>query len=233
MSVRVRFAPSPTGLLHVGNARLALVNWLFVRAEGGRFVLRLDDTDAERSRPEFATAIERDLAWLGLAWDGVSRQSERIELYMAAAEKLKTAGRLYPCYETPEELDYTRRRQRARGLPPIYDRAALKLDADARAQLEAEGRRPHWRFLVEDAPVAWDDLVRGPVRFEGRHLSDPVLIRADGTFLYALPSVVDDGDLGITHVVRGEDHVANTAAQCQIFMALGLTVPEFAHLPLL
>lgn len=233
MSVQVRFAPSPTGKLHVGNARLALVNWLFARAAGGRFLLRLDDTDAERSTAAFAAAIERDLAWLGLDWRGLFRQSDRADLYRSAADRLKAAGRLYPCYETPEELDFMRRRQRARGRPPIYDRAALKLSAEDVARLEAEGRRPHWRFLLEESTVAWEDMVRGPVRFEGRHLSDPVLIRADGTFLYALPSVVDDGEMGITHVVRGEDHVANTAAQCQIFAALGYPAPRFAHLPLL
>jgi glutamyl-tRNA synthetase len=233
MTVVCRFAPSPTGLLHVGNARVALVNRLFARRAGGRFLLRLDDTDAERSRPEFAAAIRADLRWLGLEWDDEFRQSERLERYRAAAERLKAAGRLYPCYETAEELEAKRRRALRAGKPPVYDRAALALaDAD-RARLEAEGRRPHWRFRLDHADIAWTDLVRGPVHFHGAHLSDPVLVRADGTFLYQLPSVVDDAETRISHVIRGEDHVANTAVQIQVFAALGAPVPIFAHLPLL
>ncbi len=233
MTVRTRFAPSPTGLLHVGNAKLALVNWLFARQQGGRFLLRLDDTDTERSTPEFAAAIERDLRWLGLDWDERIRQSDRHDLYAAAVERLKADGRLYPCYETPEELERRRRLQRARGAPPVYDRAALKLDAGQRAALEAEGRAPHWRFRLSDGRIGWTDLVRGPVEIDLGSLSDPVLLRADGRPLFTLTAVVDDIETGMTHVVRGEDHVANTAAHVDIFAALGATPPAFAHLALL
>lgn len=233
MSVAVRFAPSPTGQLHVGNIRLALVNWLFARSQGGSFLLRLDDTDLERSTAEYAAGIERDLRWLGLEWDRFARQSDRLDRYAAAVERLKGAGRLYPCYETAEELSLKRKSLLGRGLPPIYDRAALRLTDTDRARLEAEGRTPHWRFLLEHEPVAWDDLVRGPQHFHGRDLSDPVLIREDGRTLYTLSSVVDDIELGITHVIRGEDHVANTAVQIQLWQALGGPVPGFAHLPLL
>jgi len=233
MSVTVRFAPSPTGLLHVGNARVALINWLFARKSGGSFVLRLDDTDPDRSRPEYAEAIEADLRWLGLSWDRLERQSDRLERYRAAAEQLKQSGRLYPCWETSEELEIRRKLALSRGRPPVYDRASLRLTEAEIAERTAEGRRPHWRFKLDHAEVRWDDLVRGPCHGHGAHLSDPVLIRADGSFLYTLPSVVDDIDFGITHVVRGEDHVTNTVAQIQIFEALGGPVPGFAHLPLL
>lgn len=229
----VRFAPSPTGRLHVGNGRIAVVNWLFARHLGGRFLLRLDDTDLERSTAAFAAGIEADLAWLGLAWDGFARQSDRMDRYAAAAERLKAGGRLYPCYETPEELSLKRKAQRAAGRPPRYDRAALKLTAEERRALEAAGRRPHWRFRLEDRDVAWADLVRGEQHFAAVHLSDPVLLREDGRPLYTLSSTVDDIELGITHVIRGEDHVANTAVQVELFEALGGPVPAFAHLPLL
>jgi glutamyl-tRNA synthetase len=233
MTVAVRFAPSPTGLLHVGNIRLALVNWLLARQAGGRFLLRLDDTDDERSTPAFAAAIEHDMTWLGLTWDQWARQSDRLELYQAAAERLKADGRLYPCYETAEELGLKRRSLLARGRPPLYDRAALALSGAERAALEAAGRRPHWRFRLEAGAVTWTDLVRGPARFEGADLSDPVLVREDGRPLYTLTSVVDDIAFGISHVIRGEDHVANTAVQSQLWQALGGAVPAFAHLPLL
>jgi len=235
MTVALRFAPSPTGLLHVGNARIALVNWLFARHAGGAFILRLDDTDRERSRPEYAAAVERDLAWLGLEWDRLERQSDRLARYEAAAARLREAGRLYPCYESEEELAGKRRAALGRGRPPLYDRAALALSAADRATLEAEGRRPHWRFRLEDGPIAWDDLVRGPARFEAANLGDPVLVRADARPLYTLTSVVDDIELAVTHVIRGEDHVANTATQMQIFAALGDAPGRvaFAHLPLL
>jgi glutamyl-tRNA synthetase len=226
----VRFAPSPTGRLHIGNARPALLNWLFALQRGGRFVLRFDDTDRERSKPEFAAAIEEDLAWLGIAPHQVLHQSDRDGLYSAAAARLKALGRLYPCFETEDELDRRRKRQQARGLPPIYDRAALKLTPEDRARLEAEGRTPHWRFRLDHRVVAWDDLVRGPAHVDAASLSDPVLVRADGTYLYTLPSVVDDAELGITHVIRGEDHVTNTAVQIQLFEVLGSgRVPRFAH----
>ncbi|XYD07701.1 glutamate--tRNA ligase [Methylobacterium sp. NMS12] len=225
----VRFAPSPTGYLHIGNARPALLNALFARRTGGRFLLRLDDTDAERSTEAFAEAIGEDLAWLGIVPDLFARQSARTAQHDAAADGLRAAGRLYPCYETPEELERRRRRQLGRGQPPIYDRAALRLTAEERAALEAEGRRPHWRFLLEARTVGWDDLVRGPAHVDCASLSDPVLIRADGSYLYTLPSVVDDADLGITHVIRGEDHVTNTGVQVQIFEALGAAIPVFGH----
>ena len=225
----VRFAPSPTGYLHIGNARPALLNALFARRHGGKFLLRLDDTDLARSTEAFAQAAREDLAWLGIVPDLFARQSDRKAEHDAAAERLKAAGRLYPCYETPEELDRRRKRQLGRGQPPIYDRAALKLTAEERAAFEAEGRRPHWRFLLDARTVSWDDLVRGPAHIDCASLSDPVLIREDGTYLYTLPSVVDDIDFGITHVIRGEDHVTNTGVQVQIFEALGAPVPVFGH----
>lgn len=224
-----RFAPSPTGFLHVGNARLALINWLAAKRMGGRFVLRLDDTDKERSRDEYADAIREDLTWLGLDWDGEEKQSARLAAYDAAFDALKAAGRVYECYETPEELDYMRKRLRARGLPPIY----TKPDADKLQGFIDEGRTAHWRFQLSPGTIAFDDLVRGPVHFEADKLSDPVIRREDGSWLYMLPSAVDDADMGITHVVRGEDHVANTALQVQMFEALGKAVPTFAHLPLM
>jgi glutamyl-tRNA synthetase len=233
MSVRVRFAPSPTGRLHVGNIYVALNNWLFAHQRGGSFLLRLDDTDIERSTAEFAAGIETDLAWLGLAWDAFARQSDRLESYDAAAEKLKASGRLYPCYESAEELALKRKVQLGQGKPPVYDRAALKLAAGDRAELEAAGHKPHWRFQLEGRRVEWNDLVRGPEHIDAASQSDPVLIRADGTYLYTLPSVVDDINLGVTHVIRGNDHVTNTATQIQIFEALGGKSPDFAHLPLL
>lgn len=229
----VRFAPSPTGLLHVGNVRAALFNWLFARRHGGTFILRLDDTDRQRSDARYEAAIEQDLAWLGLDWARKERQSERLASYDAARDRLVAAGRLYPCYETPEELELKRGLLRAQGRPPIYDRAALRLDAAARAALEAEGRTPHWRFRLDSEQVRWDDLVRGPQHVDEASQSDPVLVRADGTYLYSFTSVVDDVAFGVSHVIRGEDHVTNTGAQIQLFRALGAPVPAFAHLPLL
>lgn len=229
----VRFAPSPTGLLHVGNVRAALFNWLFAHRHGGSFILRLDDTDVARCRPEYEAAIEQDLVWLGLGWDRKEKQSDRIAHYDDARDRLIAAGRLYPCYETPEELDFKRRRLLSQGRPPIYDRAALKLSQTDRASLEAEGRRPHWRFRLVSEEVRWDDLVRGPQHIDEASQSDPVLVRGDGSYLYSFTSVVDDIAFGVSHVIRGEDHVTNTAAQMQIFQALGAAAPAFAHLPLL
>ncbi|UYN96912.1 MAG: glutamate--tRNA ligase [Enhydrobacter sp.] len=230
----VRFAPSPTGFLHVGNVRAALFNWLYARRHGGRFILRFDDTDRQRSKPEFEAAIERDLAWLGLGWDLRERQSERLAHYDAARDRLIASGRLYPCYETPEELEFKRKRLLAQGRPPVYDRAALRLDAAARSRLESEGRRPHWRFrLASDEDVRWHDLIHGPLHVDEKSQSDPVLVRADGSYLYSFTSVVDDIEFGISHVIRGEDHVTNTGAQIQMFRALGAAEPAFAHLPLL
>jgi glutamyl-tRNA synthetase len=225
----VRFAPSPTGYIHIGNIRTALLSWCVSKREGGQFILRYDDTDRERSRQDYADAIAVDIAWLGMVPDMVVRQSERLGLYDAAADKLRAAGRLYACYESEDELDRRRRRQMARGLPPIYDRAALKLTDAQKAAFETEGRRPHWRFLLEHRQVAWQDGVRGPAHVDTASISDPVLIRADGSYLYTLTSVVDDIDLGVTQIIRGEDHVTNTAVQIEIFEALGGPVPAFAH----
>ncbi|WMT91100.1 glutamate--tRNA ligase [Pelagibacterium sp. H642] len=229
MSVTVRYAPSPTGRLHLGNARPAVLNWLFAKSHGGKFVLRLDDTDTARSTEEFARGIETDLAWLGIAPDLKVRQSDRFGLYDAARDRLIAAGRLYPCYETADELDRKRKRARALGKPPIYDRAALNLSDEDKAKLEAEGRKPHWRFKLDGRPVTFTDLIKGEQTVNTASMSDPVLIREDGTYLYTLPSVVDDIDLGVTHVIRGEDHVSNTGTQIEIFEALGGAVPTFAH----
>lgn len=244
MKPTVRFAPSPTGLLHIGNVRTALLNWLFAKKHGGRFILRFDDTDTERSKEEYVEAIREDLQWLGLTWDEEVRQSQRLARYDAAAGKLKAAGLLYPCYETPDELDRRRRRQMARGMPPIYDRAGLKLSKEERAALEAEGRAPHWRFRLpnsgggdgltpQPSPVEWDDMIRGRVSVDLGSLSDPVLIRADGSYLYTFCSVVDDAELAITHILRGEDHVTNTGVQVALFEAIGAKAPTFGHHSLL
>jgi glutamyl-tRNA synthetase len=234
MTVTTRFAPSPTGHIHVGNVQTALHNWMWARKNGGRFILRLDDTDLERSREEYAQAIRDDLVWLGLDPDEEHRQSQRFGHYEDALERLHAAGRVYPAYETAQELDLKRKILLGRGKPPVYDRAALDLGAEGRARLEAEGRRPHWRFKLDTAaPVEWHDLIRGPQRFDPALLSDPVIRREDGSWLYMLPSVVDDVDFGVTHVVRGEDHVTNTALQIQMFEALGAKPPQFAHEALL
>jgi glutamyl-tRNA synthetase len=229
MTPVVRFAPSPTGRIHIGNLRPALFNWLFARRDGGTFILRFDDTDVERSKEDYVEGIREDLRWLGLDWDREERQSARFERYGEIVAVLKKAGRLYPCYEAPDELERRRKRQLARGMPPVYDRAALKLTDEERQSLEAEGRKPHWRFMLEDRTVAWDDLIRGEQTIEASSLSDPVLVRGDGTYLYTLPSVVDDADFGVTHVIRGEDHVANTGVQIQLFEAIGAKPPEFGH----
>ncbi|MEM7067657.1 MAG: glutamate--tRNA ligase [Pseudomonadota bacterium] len=239
MTVRVRFAPSPTGNIHIGNARPALINWIFASQNQGEFVLRYDDTDVERSKQEYADGIARDIDWLGIKPHIVERQSDRAEQHEAATQKLKDAGLLYPCYETPEQLDRQRKRLAARGKPPVYDRSALRLDDEQRKELEAEGMRPHWRFLLpnfKDDPFSpertdetWEDVIRGIQSVDLASMSDPVLIREDGTWLYTLPSVVDDIDLGITHVLRGDDHVTNTGAQRAIFKALGAEPPIFGH----
>lgn len=229
-----RFAPSPTGRLHVGNIRTALHNWMLSKKAGGRFLLRIDDTDAERSREEFVDAIREDLGWLGIVPDGEERQSDRLALYDAAFEKLKAAGRVYPAYETAQELELKRKVLLGRGLPPIYDRAALQLTDEDRAAKEAEGIQPHWRFKLDHgAQITWEDGVRGAQKFDPAQLSDPVIRRADGSWLYMLPSAVDDIDMGVTSVLRGEDHVSNTAVQIQMFEALGATAPDFAHEALL
>ena len=238
MSVIVRFAPSPTGKLHVGNVRAALWNWLFARKEGGKFILRIDDTDKERSTAAYEDGIRRDLNWLGLIWDDTFKQSERFGDYDVVSNALRAMGLLYPCYETAEELDRKRNLQRLRGAPPVYDRAALSLTQAQRLALEAEGRRPHWRFKLSGETVRWNDLIRGETIVETASVSDPVLIREDGMYLYTLPSCIDDIDAGITHVIRGEDHVTNAGVQIEIMKAI-ITVrgrgalPAFAHHSLL
>src|SRR3954465_6927946 len=227
MSVTTRFAPSPTGRLHVGNIRTALHNFLFARKNGGKFILRIDDTDRERSTAEFDAAIRDDLEWLGLTPDQIVRQSERFDLYEREFDRLRQAGRVYACYETAEELELRRKVLLGRGLPPVYERKP----ADAPVP---EGRKPHWRFRLDhDQAIVWNDLIRGEQRFDPKLLSDPVVRREDGSWLYLLPSVIDDVDLDITHIVRGEDHVSNSAAQIQMFEALGARPPEFAHEALL
>ena len=234
-----RFAPSPTGHLHVGNIRTALHNWLLARkgAEGpagGRFLLRIDDTDAARSKEEYVEGIRADLSWLGIAWSGEERQSARFALYEREFEKLKAAGRVYPCWETPQELELKRKVLLGRGLPPIYDRGALVLSEAEKAARIASGDLPHWRFLLDrDEPIVWEDGIRGPQKFDAAQMSDPVIRRADGSWLYMLPSAIDDVDMGVTQILRGEDHVSNTAAQVQMFTALGAPVPAFAHEALL
>ena len=233
MTTIVRFAPSPTGRIHIGNARTAILNWLMALKSGGQFVLRYDDTDTARSTQEFADGIATDIDWLGIRPARVEWQSKRFERYDEVAERLRGEGRLYPCYETADELDRKRKRQEARKLPPVYDRAALKLTDEERAKLEAEGRKPHWRFKLDGHVVEWNDMVRGPQHIDTSSLSDPVLVREDGSYLYTLPSVIDDIDFGITHVIRGEDHVVNTAVQIEITEALGAKPPTYAHHSLL
>ncbi|MEQ9350083.1 MAG: glutamate--tRNA ligase [Alphaproteobacteria bacterium] len=228
-SVRTRFAPAPSGLLHLGNARTAVLNWLFSRREDGEFLLRFDDTDTARVDAAYIAKAERDLSWLGLEWHTRHLQSERSAIYAAAIERLKASGHLYPCYETADELAARRASLVRSGQPPVYDRAALRLTADERRSLESHGRQPHWRLKLGDGALAWDDLIRGPCSFEPAAIGDPVVVREDGTPLYILASVVDDVDLAITHVIRGEDHVANTPVQIALFGALQAAVPLFGH----
>jgi glutamyl-tRNA synthetase len=239
MTVTVRFAPSPTGHIHIGNARTALFNWLFAKKADGRFILRFDDTDVARSRQEYADQIQKDLHWLGIAPDVTAHQSARFATYEAAVETLKAKGLLYACYETAEELERKRRLRLSRRLPPVYGREALKLTDAEREAFEAEGRKPHWRFLLPNfasdpfAPqrteIQWNDVVRGPQTVDLASMSDPVLVREDGTYLYTLPSVADDIEMGVTHVIRGDDHVTNTGAQIALFEALGAVPPAFGH----
>lgn len=233
MTVKVRFAPSPTGFLHIGNARTAIITWLFARKMNGHFLLRIDDTDSERSKQEYEDAIMEGLTWLGLNWDQKENQKNRMDRYAEVIEKLKQDGRLYACYETPEELGLKRKTQLSRGVPPTYDRAGMSLTDEQIAKYEAEGRKPHWRFKLLHAPITWNDHIRGEVNFNGSDLSDPVVLREDGRPLYHLCSVIDDVDFEITHVVRGEDHVSNTATHVQMFEAICGKAPEFAHLSLI
>ncbi|ARJ68808.1 glutamate--tRNA ligase [Paracoccus contaminans] len=228
-----RFAPSPTGHIHVGNLRTALMNWLIARKAGGTFILRLDDTDRERSKQEYADGIQRDLEWLGLTWDRIERQSDRLDRYAEAADQLRASGRLYEVFETPTELDLKRKKQLNMGRPPVYDRAGLALPDEQKAALRAEGREGYWRFQLDQQRIEWPDGIIGDVSIDAASVSDPVLIRADGQVLYTFASSVDDVDMGVTDIVRGADHVTNTATQIQIIQALGGTPPRFAHHSLL
>jgi glutamyl-tRNA synthetase len=227
-----RFAPSPTGYIHVGNLRTALMNYLIARKAGGQFILRIDDTDPERSKEEYVDQIQRDLEWLGLTWDRIERQSERLDLYAEAADKLREIGRFYECFESPTELDLKRKKQLNMGKPPVYDRAALNLSDEEKAKLREE-RGGYWRFLLNQERIEWADGILGDISIDAASVSDPVLLRADGQVLYTIASVVDDTDMGVTDVVRGSDHVTNTATQIQIMEALGHTAPRFAHHSLL
>ncbi len=231
-NIITRFAPSPTGKLHIGNVRTALINWLYAKKHGGKFILRMDDTDLIRSKDEYKDAILTDLKWLGLTWDSEFNQLSREDKYEQAKAELINKGRLYPCYETPEELDVKRKLQLSSGKPPIYDRAALKLTQEQISAYEKQGRTPHYRFLINDAEIKWNDLIKGEIKYQGMHLGDPVIIRADGSMTYMLCSTIDDIEFGISHVIRGEDHVSNTAVQIQMFEAMQSKPPEFGHLSL-
>ncbi|MFB2532227.1 glutamate--tRNA ligase [Paracoccus sp. p3-h83] len=233
MTTVTRFAPSPTGYIHVGNLRTALMNHLIARKTGGTFILRLDDTDRERSKQEYADQLQRDLEWLGLHWDRIERQSDRLDRYRDQAEVLKAKGRFYECFESPTELDLKRKKLLNMGRPPVYDRASLALDEAAKEAYRAEGRDGYWRFLLDQERIEWTDGILGPISIDAASVSDPVLIRADGQVLYTFASSVDDIDMGVTHIVRGADHVTNTATQIQIMQAMGGTPPQFAHHSLL
>ena len=232
MTVKTRFAPSPTGMLHIGNARTALINMLYTRHFGGKFILRIDDTDLIRSKKEYEIAIKQDLKWLGINWDETFSQSQRLENYDQAKNKLINSGRLYECFETPEELEIKRKLQLSSGLPPIYDRASLKVSHEQKEKYKSSGRKPHYRFKLEGDIIEWEDLIKGPMHFEVINISDPIVIREDGSMTYMISSTVDDIDTEITHVIRGEDHVTNTAIQVQLFEALNCTPPAFGHLSL-
>jgi glutamyl-tRNA synthetase len=232
MTTICRFAPSPTGFLHVGNIRAAIINFLYAKKTGGKFILRLDDTDIERTRDEYRDMILQDMAWLGLSYDQLLKQSDRLEKYEEAKNKLIANGRLYECFESAEELNLQRKAQIASGISPIYNRAALNLNEEQKKSLRAQGLKPHYRFLLEDKITSWDDKIKGKITYEGRHFSDPVLVRDNGVPTYTFCSVVDDVELKITDIIRGEDHITNTAIQIQIFEALGAKSPDFAHLAL-
>jgi len=229
MTIVTRFAPSPTGYIHVGNLRTALMNYLLARKAGGTFILRIDDTDQERSKQEYIDALKADLEWLGIEWDREEAQSRRLERYAEVADQLRAAGRLYECFETPTELDLKRKKQLNMGRPPVYDRAALKLGEAEKAALRAEGREGYWRFALDQERIEWVDGILGPISIDAASVSDPVLVKASGQVLYTFASPVDDADMGVTHIVRGADHVTNTATQIQIIRALGAEPPAFAH----
>ena len=227
--LRSRFAPSPTGLLHVGNARSAVLNWAYIKSKGGEFILRIDDTDKERSKKEYEENIKRDLRWLGMSWDKTFNQSDRQSIYNKKIQELKDKKIIYPCFETQEELSLKRKSQLTSGKPPIYDRKSLKLTNEEVDVLLKSGKKPHWRFKLNDSTIQWNDIIKGKVSFESKNLSDPVLIREDGSLLYHLPSVIDDIEEEITNIIRGEDHITNTAFHIQIFEALNSKVPSFGH----
>lgn len=237
--IKVRFAPSPSGYVHIGNIKTAIFNWLFLLSQkqigqDASFLLRIDDTDLSRTKQEYIDAVKEDVSWFGIKWDETFHQSSRFNRYNECLQKLKNDGRVYACYESPEELEAKRKRQIARKLPPVYDRASLNLTEEQKAKLEAEGRKPYWRFKLNQEDVVFNDLVKGSCKFNMKHLSDPVIVREDGTYLYNFPSVIDDMDTGITHIIRGQDHLTNTAMQIQIFQALGAPfIPQFAHYPMI
>ncbi len=233
MKTKVRFAPSPTGFMHLGNARMAVLNYFLAKNLNGEFILRIDDTDINRVKEEYVKAVFEDLTWLGISWNSTFKQSERLKIYSEFFEDLKNKNKIYPCYETKEELEYKKKLQLAKGKPPIYDRAALKLTQDDISKLEASGRKPHYRLKIDHTEIKWIDLIKGELSFNGSNLSDPVVIREDGSYLYILTSVLDDIQTEITHIIRGEDHVVNTALQIQMFQYLNAPIPKFAHLPLI
>ena len=228
-----RFAPSPTGLIHIGNARSAVLNWAYINNKKGNFILRIDDTDLDRSKKEFEQKIKRDLSWLGISWNKSFNQSDRKKIYDQSIEKLKKDNRLYPCFESQEELSLKKKSQLTSGKPPIYDRTSLHLTEIEIKNLLQSGKKPHWRFKLENKTIEWNDLIKGKVSFESKNLSDPVLIREDETLLYHLPSVIDDIEEGVSEIIRGEDHISNTAFHIQIFEALNATIPTFGHHPFL
>jgi glutamyl-tRNA synthetase len=230
--VKVRFAPSPTGFLHMGNARMAVLNYLLAKKLNGEFLLRIDDTDTKRSQEEYTVAIKDALKWLGVSWSEEFRQSNRLDVYNDILQKLEQEGRVYKCYETPEELEYAKNLQLAKKLPPIYNRSALSLTKEQKEQYVKEGRKPYYRFKIEPGEIAWNDICKGHLSFKGEHLSDPVIVREDGSFLYILTSVIDDAEKKITHILRGEDHIVNTAVQIQMFKCLNAPIPQFAHMPI-
>ncbi|WP_236870427.1 glutamate--tRNA ligase [Candidatus Bandiella numerosa] len=233
MKTATRFAPSPTGFLHVGNLRTALIAWLYAKTNAGKFILRIDDTDIHRSKEMYIDALKEDLKWIGIDWDICFRQSDRLNKYEEVKQKLIDSGRLYACYETEEELAVKKKSLLSRNLPPIYDRSSLKLTLDEKKELEAKGVQPYWRFLLNEEEISWNDKIRGQLKFEAKNLSDPVLVRNDGTLTYSLASVVDDIEYAITDVIRGEDHISNSAIHIQLFKALSAEPPSFSHISLL